>query len=175
MNREFHVRAGAPLNLLQQILLHCPLSATCLIKLIWSLGGNIYRKLVVILLSLPTHLPTEDMVPFNGYYIITVKNAATIHLQLPKHPHSQRLSKIKEEMVYCCIPARMRNPEVFGTKETERLGAQQAYFRAGCSPPDALVLVVGVFVGGGGWWDGKNEMIDHLILTQIAGTTAEPQ
>ena len=38
--------------------------------------------------------------------------------------------------------------------------------------------LLGEFVGYcciGGGWDGKNGMIDHLVLTQIAGTTAEPQ
>ena len=70
-------------------------------------------------------------------------------------------------MVYCCMmyDVSIENPEFFERERLGRLEAQQACSTAGCSPPDALVLVVGgvcwllyLYWGGVRWqeWDDRS-------------------
>ena len=85
--------------------------------------------------------------------------------------------KLKWFIVVWCI---YRKPWVFRKGETWPPGgsASPLYSRLLTTRRFGLgcwgSLLDIVFVLGGGW-DGKNGMIDHLVLTQIAGTTAEPQ
>ena len=71
------------------------------------------------------------------------------------------------KMVYCCMmyDVSIENPEFFERERLGRLEAQQACSTAGCSPPDALVLVVGgvcwilyLYWGGVRWqeWDDRS-------------------